>query len=1128
MDDFKDEEINKPIDGQMCYDELLLPEEEKEEQEPVPTVLDGQMDIWSLEPQNVESSESKEASDKSKNNVKNEAGGYRQGIYETGYKRESTEELLNNKDRAKNSPENENKGDIDEVDGEDVERDDNIDNEKRNPTKNPPRKVLNEVSIKRTGAKAEPNESVENETSLNDEQLEILDDKEVSVKDFKDEKYSNGEFETQKITSDEEELDGEENIEENMTGKPFNIENNKPIDDGAHEEKAENTEPIINEENDANEDNVSEKNVENTEHIGDEERDDEIKDDEIKEEFDGDLPTNLVEEQDQMEEISNEALALHKKYEESLKKVEKRERVMEETSFYGDGGSGIITKNLSDVLHDSMIPYTEHVVMDRALPRVEDGLKPVQRRILYSMMELGLTPDKPYRKSARIVGDCMGKYHPHGDLSVYDAMVRMSQDFVLRAPLIDGHGNFGSVDGDSAAAMRYTEARMTPLALELLRDIEKDTVRWSLNFDDTLKEPDILPGRFPNLLVNGASGIAVGVATNIPPHNLGEVIDGVVAYINKPNITLSEMMKIIKGPDFPTGGELILGDGLKSAYETGKGKITIRAKVGIEQNGDRQSLVITELPYQVNKALLLQKIAELKEKNKDKLQDISEIRDESDRSGMRAIIRLKKDANAKKILAYLFQNTNMQLSYAINMVAIAGGKPKQMGLMEIISYYTAFQRDVIVRRTKYDLDVAKERAHIVEGLLIAIKNIDAVIKIIKTSANVGEAKTRLRAKFALSEKQAQAILDMRLARLVNLEVTKLQQELKELKEKIKNFEAILNSKKLQLEVVKAEILEIKRRFNSPRRSQQTKTDDIVLKAVEEATFEDTREFYLLLTAGKTVKKVNMTSYLKSNRTVSDGSTLFDIVTTKLKVKATDQVLILTEKGNCIKTSADKIAECKWRDKGVTLKQIDRSVDIMETPVSILPVGKDEIIMLTKKGMAKRMKTEDGVITKSYYQVLKVAEDDAMINAEIVEKGKNILMFTSHGFTVNFDTAEVPLQGRISGGVMGVNLEKDDFVVMACQNHFDSVMVITDNGYVKRLSTHQIPTCARYRKGVKYVTFVGNGKKVLFVGGTDKAVIDQGLQFKIVEAKKVKVSNDRLASGVQEVKQKVLDAYSFVD
>lgn len=504
------------------------------------------------------------------------------------------------------------------------------------------------------------------------------------------------------------------------------------------------------------------------------------------------------------------------------------------------GGDGILFKPLEDVLHDSMIPYTEHVVMDRALPRVEDGLKPVQRRILYSMLELGLTPDKPYRKSARIVGDCMGKYHPHGDSSVYDAMVRMSQDFVLRAPLVDGHGNFGSVDGDSAAAMRYTEARMTPLAMELLRDLEKDTVRWGLNFDDTLKEPDVLPGRFPNLLVNGASGIAVGVATNIPPHNLGEVIDGVVAYIDNPNITLDKMMKIIKGPDFPTGGELLLGDGLKSAYETGKGKITLRAKVGIEQNGDKQSLVITELPYQVNKAQLLQKIAELKEKNKDKLSVISEIRDESDRNGMRAVIRLKKEANVKKILGYLFQSTNMQISYAINMVAIAGGKPKLMNLMDIISYYTAFQRDVVVRRTKFDLNVAKDRAHIVEGLLIAIKNIDAVIKIIKTSANVSEAKQRLREKFGLSEKQAQAILDMRLARLVNLEVTKLQEELTSLKARIKELEAILNSKKLQLDVVKKEILEIKKKFNTPRRSHELKSEEINLTKIEE--MEDTKDY----------------------------------------------------------------------------------------------------------------------------------------------------------------------------------------------------------------------------------------------------------------------------------------------
>ena len=407
----------------------------------------------------------------------------------------------------------------------------------------------------------------------------------------------------------------------------------------------------------------------------------------------------------------------------------------------------VIFKSLEEVLHDSMIPYTEHVVLDRALPRVEDGLKPVQRRILFSMLELGLQPEKPYKKSARIVGECMGKYHPHGDSSVYDAMVRLSQDFVMRAPLVEGHGNFGSIDGDSAAAMRYTEAKLAPLAMELLRDLEKDTVKWSLNFDDSLREPDMLPGRFPNLLVNGASGIAVGVATNIPPHNLGEVIDGVVAYIDNPKISLDQMMTIIKGPDFPTGGELIFDDGLRSAYATGKGKITIRAKVGIEASGDKTSLVITELPYQVNKAALLQKIVELKDSNKDKLSSISEIRDESDKHGMRAIIKLKKDADAKKTLEYLFKSTNLQASYAFNMVAIAGGKPRQMGLIDIISYYTNYQREVIIRRTKFDLNAAKERAHIVEGLLKAIANIDAVIKIIKSSANVSEAKTRLKEKF---------------------------------------------------------------------------------------------------------------------------------------------------------------------------------------------------------------------------------------------------------------------------------------------------------------------------------------------------------------------------------------------
>lgn len=791
------------------------------------------------------------------------------------------------------------------------------------------------------------------------------------------------------------------------------------------------------------------------------------------------------------------------------------------------GSDGVVFKSLEEVLHDSMIPYTESVVMDRALPRVEDGLKPVQRRILYSMLELGLTPDKPYRKSARIVGDCMGKYHPHGDSSVYDAMVRMSQDFVLRAPLIDGHGNFGSVDGDGAAAMRYTEARMTPLAMELLRDLEKDTVRWGLNFDDTLKEPEVLPGRFPNLLVNGASGIAVGVATNIPPHNLGEVIDGVVAYIDDPNITLDKMMKIIKGPDFPTGGELILGDGIKSAYATGKGKITIRAKVGIEQNGDKQSLVITEIPYQVNKALLLQKIAELKEKNKDKLSVISEIRDESDRNGMRAVIRLKKEANAKKILGYLFQSTNLQTSYSINMVAIAGGKPKVMGLLDIISYYTAFQRDVVLRRTKFDLNVAKERAHIVEGLLIAIKNIDAVIKIIKTSANVSEAKQRLRDKFRLSEKQAQAILDMRLARLVNLEVNKLEQELAELKNRIKELEAIVGSKKLQLDVVKKEILEIKRKFANPRRSKEIKSDEIVLSKIEDV--EDTKDYLVCLTAGKTLKKVSMKNYSKSQKVISENSTLFDIHTFTLQVKSTDTVLIFTDKGNCLKIPVDKLAECKWRDKGVPLKQIDKTVDILETPVSVLKVeGDGEIAFFTQNGMIKRTSEKDMVVSKTYYQAIKLSDDDKLINVEHELKGKSFVILSKLGNCVNFEKSEVAVQGRVAGGVKGINLDDKDQVVYAGQSVNGEYLIVTNNGFIKRLNALQIPMCARYRKGVKYTNFEKGGKNVAFVGAGDKLVVDHGLKFTLIEKKSLKISNDRLSVGEEIVKKKFLGVYNYID
>ena len=483
---------------------------------------------------------------------------------------------------------------------------------------------------------------------------------------------------------------------------------------------------------------------------------------------------------------------------------------------------GLFEQSISEVLHNSMIPYTEHVVLERALPRVEDGLKPVQRRILYSMLELGVTPDKAFRKSARIVGDCMGKYHPHGDSSVYDAMVRMSQSFSMSAPLVHGHGNFGSVDGDRAAAMRYTEAKLQPLAMELLRDLDKETVKWSLNFDDTIKEPDILPGKYPNLLVNGASGIAVGLATNIPPHNLGEVIDGTIAYIDNNKISVEEMMEYIKAPDFPTGALITAGEEVLSAYKTGKGKLYLRAKIHLEKKGDKKELVITEIPYQTNKANILQKIAEKKKEGRNILSDVMDIRDESDRSGMRAVIRLKKEADVKKVIEYLYKVTDLQTSFSINMVAIADGKPRQMGLLDILSYYSEYQRSIIEKRSKFELNKAKDRAHIVEGLLIAIKNIDEVIKIIKKSKSLTDAKINLKKRFILSEKQAQAIMEMRLSRLVNLEVVKLEDELVDLNNIIRKLTKIISSKRLQFEIVKQELTEIKNKYGVARRSKKIK------------------------------------------------------------------------------------------------------------------------------------------------------------------------------------------------------------------------------------------------------------------------------------------------------------------
>lgn len=571
----------------------------------------------------------------------------------------------------------------------------------------------------------------------------------------------------------------------------------------------------------------------------------------------------------------------------------------------------VFTRTVEDVMNSSMLPYSECVILDRALPRVEDGLKPVQRRILYAMLEAGLTPDKPYKKCAATVGDVLGKYHPHGDTSVYDAMVRMAQDFTINTPLIDGHGNFGSVDGDPAAAYRYTEARLSKLAVELMQDIDKDTVNFSLSFDDKRKEPDYLPGRFPNLLVNGASGIAVGLATNIPPHNLGEVIDATVAYIDDENIDLGGLLKYIKGPDFPTGAMVLKNQNMIDAYATGRGKVQVRAVWNLEElpNG-KTNIIITELPYQVNKAEFLTHIVDVKEKYKGCLNAITEIQDESDMSGMRAVITVRKDGDVQGIISELLKRTEMQASFSYNVVAIADGKPKLLPLLDIIRYYVDFQVDVIVRRTKFNLEKAEARAHILEGLLIAIQNIDEVIKIIKGSKSVQEAKIELMSRFGLTEVQAVAILDMKLSRLTNLETYKIEEELAELNKKIKKYKHILSARKYQLEVVRAELLSIKERYPLPRKTQVVRSfDEYVATPIEKAIENEECVLYVT-TDGLRVKNVPFKS-------IKDGDNSFNATkNTNLLFRdsahaySNDTILAFTNLGNVYKFTARFIEQCK--------------------------------------------------------------------------------------------------------------------------------------------------------------------------------------------------------------------------
>ncbi len=736
----------------------------------------------------------------------------------------------------------------------------------------------------------------------------------------------------------------------------------------------------------------------------------------------------------------------------------------------------IINNAFEDVLHNSMIPYAEYVIMDRAIPRVEDGLKPVQRRIIYSMYENGIFPDKGYKKSARVVGEVLGKYHPHGDTSVYDAMVRLAQPYNMRMTLVNGQGNFGSVDGDPAAAMRYTEVKMQPLALELVKDIEKDTVKWNLNFDDSLKEPDVLPSHYPNLLVNGATGIAVGLATNIPPHNLGEVIDGACAYINNPKITLEEMMKIVPGPDFPTGGYLISGDELLKAYKTGKGKIMMRARLHIEENDKgAKSIVITEIPYTVNKADMLRKIDEMcsdgddKKKKQVLADNIQSVSDESDRNGMRAVIRLKKDANVEKTLETLYKYSDLQLSFGINMVVIAEGKPQQLGLLDIYRHYTEFQREVILRRTKYDLDKAKERAHILEGLIIAVTNIDEVIRIIKTSSDTPTARANLRKAFSLTEKQANAILDLRLARLTKLEVNNLKAELKNLKELIKEYEAIIASKKKQFEVVIKELQEVKRKYGDERRTIIVDTaDKIIVKKGEDKAVVET-----YVVAVNELGKLRKIKPAQLKRILDlEKPTQKDIFKTYVKVTTEEQVYAFTNLGNCFKIDVEVMPESKGSlIEGVKLEDMFRQAKANEKAVGLFAVKGVEVpegrlVFVTKEGMLKVTPWQEYTVLKGYYQAMKIKEDDEIITIEQERADTTLLYVTQKGMTLNMLWDGVPEQLRVAGGVKGIGLYDGDEVIYATQiGEKEKVILGASNGLFKVVDCDTIKKLVKTRKGV---------------------------------------------------------------
>ncbi|SUP52306.1 DNA gyrase subunit A [Weissella viridescens] len=713
------------------------------------------------------------------------------------------------------------------------------------------------------------------------------------------------------------------------------------------------------------------------------------------------------------------------------------------------------------------------VIVARALPDVRDGLKPVHRRILFGMNELGVTPDKPHKKSARIVGDVMGKYHPHGDSAIYESMVRMAQDFSYRYMLVDGHGNFGSIDGDSAAAMRYTEARLSKISVEMLRDINKDTVNFIDNYDGTDHEPEVLPARFPNLLVNGTNGIAVGMATNIPPHNLGEVISAIHMLMDNPDVTTAELMEAVPGPDFPTGGIVMGKAGIRKAYETGKGHITVRAKVDIETDkSGHERIIVTELPFMVNKARLIERIADL---GRDKrIEGITGVNDESDKEGYRIAIDVRRDVSASVVLNNLYKQTLLQTNFSFNMLAVQNGAPKLFGLKEILVAYLEHQQEVIRRRTEFDLKKAEARAHILEGLRIALDHIDAIITIIRGSKTAEIAKTQLMADYALSDKQAQAILDMRLVRLTGLERDKVEDEYQELVAKIADFKDILAKPERIDAIIYQELLEIQDKFGDERRTELQVGD---VTSIEDEDLIEEEDVIVSLTRGGYIKRMAQSEFRSQNRggrgVQGMGVHDDDFIDQMVSSSTHDTLLFFTNTGRVYRLKGYEVPEYSRTAKGIPVVNLlgldsDESIQTVISVQGDASESEDYLFFTTRQGVVKRTPVSDfGNIRTSGLRAINLRDEDELINVLVANGASNILIGTHNGYAVSFNSTAVRSMGRTAAGVRGINLRDDDYVIGAQALEDDKyVLVITENGYGKKTPVSEYPIKGRGGKGIK--------------------------------------------------------------